>query len=1422
MSRESLEDLIRYGCEPVAIIGMGLRLPGDNGTPDGFAAFLRQGRSGVREVPEDRRRLDSERLFGGFLDDVDRFDAGFFNISPKEADHVDPQQRLMLETAWEALEDAGIDPAGLRHGDTGVFAGVTMFDYVFEAAGLAPSDVSGYLAPGLSHSAISGRLSYFLGLRGPSLTVDTTCSSSLAATHLAVQALRGRECAVAISGGVNVISHATGHRALKDGGVLAPDGRCKTFDDAADGYGRAEGCGVLVLKLLSDAFRDGDRVHGLIRGSALGQDGESAGFTAPNGAAQEQLMRAALDRSRLGPQDVQYVEAHGTGTALGDPIELRAIGEVFAAAPVVVASLKTNLGHLEGAAGVGSIIKTLLQLREGRVYPHLNLTQPSSRVPWDELAVTIPVDGGPWPAAEVRRALVNGFGITGTGVSMVLEQAPAPDSPEPAPEPGGHIFAISARTRSALTALARRYRAHVTAQPPADVAALCRSAATGRAHFTHRLAGLVREPADLLRLLDRHLAAAGDERRPARARVRVPKTAFMFTGAGSQYRGLGAALHRRYPVFRDVFDECDRLFAPLIGASVREVADGDDTAWLNDPRYAQPVLFTFELALARLWLSWGVRPAVLIGHSLGELVAATVAGLFPLPDAVRVVAERGRLSGTVTATGATVAVKAPAAEVRDWLAPYPNLIVGADNGPAQCLVTGAAQELAAFVRDLETRGVRNTPLAGGVPYHSPLMEAVADDFRAVLETVRFAAPTVALVSNVTGKIARGAELATADYWVRHLCQPVLFADDVRAVGRRGTHAFVEIGPSATLTAIARSCAPDPGHAWLSSTHREDRDGDTIRRSLAALYETGVAVSWSAYHRDTPRRPVDLPTYPFERRRYWLPTPRPDTAAAGVLHREAWLDVPSATAHRGTRRVLAIGAPAGLRSELPTDAESVAADDLAGVAAALKAGPFTDVCWFWRGDVPQADTVAGECGYNFRNLLAVLPVLAGHGLNGGRLWLVTEGAQRLSDGDREATGGAAATLWGFGRSLAAESPSLRATLADLPAAREPGALAALLDAEDAESELAWRAGGRRVRRIVRAQADPVRPVPPVRADRTYVIAGGLGRAGLAIARHLARLGAGHLVLLGRAADPEAPVPRVDGDARVSVRRCDVSDRAEVQRLLADLVGDPLPIAGFVVATGDHHDAAPAGQTWDALHETLRATVHGARVLDEAARSLPGIELFLLQSTASASVGSALQAGACAAGAYLDQLAASRAADGLPALCVSWGPWSPVEPAVAQAWRSQGVDLFGEREALDTLTTLLRSRDSRVTAVSCDWQRFAKYRAGSALLDELVARRAPGVPEKQDSPAATGAAPASTVNLRVRSCVADILRFPDAADLDPDADLVSLGLDSINAVEIRSALEREFRLTLPAGVTFDEPRIDLLSDFISKRLPHPASV
>ena len=860
---EKVRALEQAAAPEIAITGMACRMPGGVGDPETFWQALRNGCDLVREIPADRWNAGEwydpdpdtpgkmATRWGAFVDGIDLFDRRFFGIAPKEAASMDPQQRLLLETSWQALEDGGHAGPGLAGSNAGVFIGICNSDYAQELLSYEPEAIDAYLASGTSHSIAAGRISYLLGLHGPSIAVDTACSSSLVAVHLACQSLRLGECGMAIAGGVNVILRPDLTVALSKSRMMAPDGRCKPFSSRADGFVRGEGCGVIVLKRLTDAQACGDRVLAVIRGTACNQDGRSSGLTAPNGTAQEAVLRAALANARVAPKEIGYVEAHGTGTALGDPIEVRALTSVLAANrdaanPLFIGSVKASVGHLEAAAGIAGLIKAVLALRHGEIPPQLHVTERSSYIDWHP-AVCVPTACIPWQAAGGKRiAGVSSFGFSGTNAHVVLEEYPEPADPPAGPDRPLHILPLSAKTAPALEALARSCGDALT-EPLADI---CHSMSAGRSHFEHRLAVVAATASEAAQ----RLATVRSE--PHRAAT--PEIAFLFTGQGSQYAGMGRDLYATSPVFRDAIDRCSAILKrPL-----------HDERLLEQTAHAQPALFALEYALAELWRSWGITPSIVAGHSLGEYVAACVAGLFKLEDALALVAERGRLMQR-TAPGSMAAISCTPEVAARAIAPFgARLSLAAINAPNAVVIGGETPALEAVLAELAGRGIESRLLHVSHAFHSPLMDPILDEFERAFDNIAFGQLAVPLASNVTGELIEDGSLAHAAYWRSHIRKPVLFSAAIRAIEQAGCNAFLEIGPSPVLISLARQTAHGEGLTFLPSLKRETPAWQTLLASLSQLYVRGASVDWAGFDRPYPRRKVAMPTYPFERERCW--------------------------------------------------------------------------------------------------------------------------------------------------------------------------------------------------------------------------------------------------------------------------------------------------------------------------------------------------------------------------------------------------------------------------------------------------------------------------------------------------------------------------------------------------------------------------
>ena len=902
---------LRPGEERIAVVGMGCRFPGGP-DPDRFWQELAAGNDAVSRGRPDRLPLEAngaEEPLAAYLPGIDRFDAAFFRIAPVEADLMDPQQRLLLEVSWEALEDAGIPPDTLRGSRTAVFAGITASDYQYLARTHARPGAEGvYLAIGTSFAAAIGRVAFALGFEGPAMAVDTACSSSLVAIHQAVAALQRGEADLALAGGVNAILLAENTRLMLAGGMLAPDGLCKTFDAAADGFVRGEGCGILALKRLAEAERDGDRILGVVLGSAVNQDGASAGLTAPNGPAQERVIREALARAGVAPSEVDFLEAHGAGTELGDPIEVRAAAAVYGEGrdpqrPLNMGSVKTNIGHVEAAAGVAGVVKVLLSMRHGVIPKHLHFHRPNPRIDWKNLPVRVTSEPAPWPSGLDRpvRAGISSFGISGTNAHLIVEaygtSGEAAGAPVAAPVPGPaaeapearryRVLPLSGRSRAALSQLAGRYREWMGARSPSREALSDASwtAGTGRSHFTER-AGLVFGSAPELREQLEALTSAGAGERAAAAPGRI---AFLFTGQGSQWAGMGRDLYEREPVFRDVLDRAEAVIREERAESLHEVMF-DGTRDLDEAEWAQPAMFAFQGALLGLWKSIGVEPEAVLGHSLGELAAAHAAGVFGFDDGLRFASRRGALLGSLSRTGpgsgGMAAVFVPpepvaAAISEENAGTRGRLDLAADNGTHQ-VVSGPRDVLGKLSKRFEERGARVESLSVRFAAHSSIVDPVLAGIEEAASRPRYGSARIPLVTGLTGRPAAPGDVEDGSYWARQARRTVRFAEGVGSLADLGCTVLIELGPRAVLGPLAAMCWPDGQEPEVIPSQQGDEApaDQGFAEAVSRAYEAGVPVRFAGLFAGERRRRVSLPAYPFQRQRYWVKGRGRRTAQSG--------------------------------------------------------------------------------------------------------------------------------------------------------------------------------------------------------------------------------------------------------------------------------------------------------------------------------------------------------------------------------------------------------------------------------------------------------------------------------------------------------------------------------------------------------------
>ncbi|NUS73212.1 MAG: SDR family NAD(P)-dependent oxidoreductase [Corynebacteriales bacterium] len=901
--------------EPIAIIAAGCRYPGGVASPEDLWDLARDGKDAISPLPDDRG-WDIENLYdpdpgqpgksyvreAGLLPKAADFDADFFDISPREALAMDPQQRLLMETSWEAIEQSGIHPGALRGSDTGVFIGLGYSAYG-PPLHQAPPHVEGHLLTGTVTSVASGRIAYTFGLEGPAVTVDTACSSSLVAIHLAVQALRQGDCRLALAGGVTVMANPGMFITFSRQQGLAPDGRCKSFGAGADGTAWAEGAGMVMLERLSDAQRNGHHILALVKGSAINQDGASNGLTAPNGPSQQRVIHSALSNAGIGPHEVDVIEAHGTGTRLGDPIEAGALLATYgkdrpAERPLWLGSIKSNMGHTQAAAGVAGVIKMAMAMRHGMLPRSLHSEQPSPHIDWSSGALALLSQAQQWPEnAHPRRAGISAFGISGTNAHLILEQAPQQVERQEKDEPSRLIaWPLSAKSRTALTGQAKRLLEHLDRHPESSLVNIGFTLATARTHFAHRAVVLGRSQQECVEALKALVAGHPHPRLIRTGDIATnAKIAFLFTGQGAQYGGMARELYDTFGAFASAFDEtCAQLDAALgqwddaARVGIKELVFTEPTSeLLNHTKYTQAALFAVEVALLRLWQSWGVTPQLVSGHSIGEITAAHAAGVFSLADACTLVAARGHLMQSLPAGGAMSALSASEDEARHVIKTSgltDAVAIAAVNAPNATVISGEAAAVAQIADVLAEQGIKVTPLTVSHAFHSPLMDPILEKFADAIAGLTFHEPKIPIVANVSGQRA-GAELTERSYWAEHIRRTVRFADGVDALVALGAERFLEVGPQGTLTSMVHQNLIEPGALVLSSMRKNRADVDVMTEAVSSLHASGYSVNWSSFFQGIDAHIVPLPTYAFERHTFWIDETPHALAAPKPVNRE---------------------------------------------------------------------------------------------------------------------------------------------------------------------------------------------------------------------------------------------------------------------------------------------------------------------------------------------------------------------------------------------------------------------------------------------------------------------------------------------------------------------------------------------------------
>jgi phthiocerol/phenolphthiocerol synthesis type-I polyketide synthase B len=1462
--------------EPIAVIGLGCRLPGGISGPDEYWHFICEGNNAVTEVPAERwapfddgtpevaAALSHTTRHGGYMHNLDEFDADFFDISSREAIKMDPQQRMLLEVAWEALEHAGIPPSSLRRSQTGVFAGACYTDYGY-VAGIDLTNVDAWTNSGGALSIIANRLSYFLDFRGPSITVDTACSSSIVALHLACQSLRVGDSDVALAAGVNLMLAPSVVRAFDQTGALSPTGACHAFDADADGFIRGEGCGVVVLKRLSEAIRDGDRVMAVVRGSAVNQDGRSNGLLAPNPAAQMAVLRSAYANAGLQPQDVDYVEAHGTGTPLGDPIEARALGTVLGRgraeeAPLLIGTAKTNLGHLEAAAGIAGLIKTVLSVYRGTIPPNLHFRTPNPHIPFDQLRLKVVAEQTEWPqTGQPRRAGISSFGFGGTNAHAVIEQAPPAVPVIREADPAVTTLVLSGKTPERIATQAASLASWLQgAGAEVRLPDVAHTLSYHRERYAHFATACVRDReqavAALQALAEGRVAegVVGPHDGPC-----SPGTVFVFSGQGSHWAGMGQQLLDDEPVFAEAIAELDPIFVEQVGFSLQKIiADGEA---ISGDAQVQPVLMGLQLALTELWRSYGVHPDAVIGHSMGEVTAAVVAGALSVVDGLRVISIRSKLMSRMAGQGAVALLKLDPESAEALIADHAGVSVAGYISPRETVIAGPVAPVDAVVAAVSAQNKFARRVNMEVASHTSFMDPILGELREALADLAPEIPTIPFYSTVMEGFQ--SPMLDADYWAANVRQPALLSQAVAAAAEEhGT--FIEVSAHPILmNAVGDTLDPTSHHHSVGTLWR---DGDDVVR-----FHTNLNTVHTSHPPQTPH-PVEphpvLPTTPWHHSKYWVNT-RPITpirTVAGVAdsasspgsvdgpipaewylnlawpvreltHGKAdadasWLVITDSDLGDEIGRVLGdeFAAATEPTSLLAAGADpSAITDALAGVTHVLYAPQVTG---------GQFDSEAGYDLFNSARRLSA--AIAEMGV-APRLYLLTRNAQPVADGDR--ANASQAVLWGLGRTLALEHPEFWGRVVDIDES-VPDRLAAsyVVDesqADDHEDQIVYRAGVRRVPRLQKGYA-PAAAAAELSADSAYLVIGATGNIGPHLIQQLADSGAGTVVAVSRkpgAKLDELAAKLAPSGTQVLTAAADAADESAMSAVF-DRFGDDLPpLGGIYVAAFGGGPTELLEMTEEDVTAMFRPKLDVVSVLHRLSLR-HNIDQFVLFSSISGLTGSRWLAHYTATTTFLDTFALARRAAGLPATAINWGLWKSLSDGQSEEERqvtlASGLEPMADDVAIKALPLLTGpGAGSRPSVAAADWPLLAaayRTRAALRIVDDLLTAAAAGTEgsaarSTEFRDALRDADPARRRGLLVDHVTAQVVSAMGLASaqlLDPTAGFFQSGMDSLMSVTLQRALSDSLGETLPASVVFDYPTVEALSEYLATLLPEVA--
>ncbi|QOO18351.1 phthiocerol type I polyketide synthase PpsB [Mycobacterium tuberculosis] len=1466
--------------EPVAVVGIGCRFPGDVDGPESFWDFLVAGRNAISTVPADR--WDAEAFYhpdpltpgrmttkwGGFVPDVAGFDAEFFGITPREAAAMDPQQRMLLEVAWEALEHAGIPPDSLGGTRTAVMMGVYFNEYQSMLAA-SPQNVDAYSGTGNAHSITVGRISYLLGLRGPAVAVDTACSSSLVAVHLACQSLRLRETDLALAGGVSITLRPETQIAISAWGLLSPQGRCAAFDAAADGFVRGEGAGVVVLKRLTDAVRDGDQVLAVVRGSAVNQDGTSNGVTAPNTAAQCDVIADALRSGDVAPDSVNYVEAHGTGTVLGDPIEFEALAATYGHGgdACALGAVKTNIGHLEAAAGIAGFIKATLAVQRATIPPNLHFSQWNPAIDAASTRFFVPTQNSPWPTAEgPRRAAVSSFGLGGTNAHVIIEQgselAPVSEGGE---DTGVSTLVVTGKTAQRMAATAQ-VLADWMEGPGAEVA-VADVAHTVNHHRARQATFGTVVARDRAQAIAGLRALAAGQHAPGVVSHQDgspgPGTVFVYSGRGSQWAGMGRQLLADEPAFAAAVAELEPVFVEQAGFSLRDViATGKELVGIEQ---IQLGLIGMQLTLTELWRSYGVQPDLVIGHSMGEVAAAVVAGALTPAEGLRVTATRARLMAPLSGQGGMALLGLDAAATEALIADYPQVTVGIYNSPRQTVIAGPTEQIDELIARVRAQNRFASRVNIEVAPHNPAMDALQPAMRSELADLTPRTPTIGIISTTYADL-HTQPIFDAEHWATNMRNPVRFQQAIASAGSGADgayHTFIEISAHPLLTqAIADTLEdahrPTKSAAKYLSIGTLQRDADDTVTFRTNLYTADIAHPPHTCHPPEPH--PTIPTTPWQHTHHWIATTHPSTAAPedpgsnkvvvngqstsesraleDWCHQLAWPIRPAVSADPPSTAAWLVVADNELCHELARAADS-RVDSLSPPALAAGSDPAA-LLDALRGvdNVLYAPPVPGELldiesAYQVfhatRRLAAAMVASSATAISPPKLFIMTRNAQPISEGDRANPGHA--VLWGLGRSLALEHPEIWGGIIDLddsmPAELAVRHVLTAAHGTDGEDQVVYRSGARHVPRLQRRTL-PGKPVT-LNADASQLVIGATGNIGPHLIRQLARMGAKTIVAMARkpgALDELTQCLAATGTDLIAVA-ADATDPAAMQTLF-DRFGTELPpLEGIYLAAFAGRPALLSEMTDDDVTTMFRPKLDALALLHRRSLKSP-VRHFVLFSSVSGLLGSRWLAHYTATSAFLDSFAGARRTMGLPATVVDWGLWkslADVQKDATQISAESGLQPMADEVAIGALPLVMNPDAAVATVVvAADWPLLAAaYRTRGALriVDDLLP--APEDVGKGESEFRTSLRSCPAEKRRdmlfdhVGALAATVMGMPPTEPLDPSAGFFQLGMDSLMSVTLQRALSESLGEFLPASVVFDYPTVYSLTDYLATVLP-----